>query len=153
FVHGDAVLADVGGGGQPQPSDQPRRQIRDDVPVQVLHHHHVEAFGPHHELLAGVVHDQLLVLEFGKFPVRAPHTLQEKAVGQFHDVGFVDSGDLFAPVGLGVEEGEAPDPQAGRLGDDLQALDDAGDDDVFQAGVEVFAVLADDDQVDVVVAG
>ena len=34
------------------------------------------------------------------------------------------------------------------LGDDLQALDDAGHDDVLEAGVEVLGVLADDDEVD-----
>jgi hypothetical protein len=35
------------------------------------------------------------------------------------------------------------------LGDDLEALDHAGYHGVFEAGVEILGVLADDDEVDV----
>ena len=56
---------------------------------------------------------------------------------------------LVAP---GVLEGEAGDAQRRHLGDDLEALDHAGDHDVLEPGVEVLGVLADDDQVHALVA-
>jgi hypothetical protein len=52
-----------------------------------------------------------------------------------------------------VLEGEPRDPRRRPLGDDLQAFDHAGHDLVFEAGVEIFRVLAHDDQVHVVEAG
>ena len=55
----------------------------------------------------------------------------------------------FRPSRARVVEGEPGDPRRRLLGDDLQALDDAGDDLVLEAGVEILGVLADDDQVDV----
>ena len=51
-----------------------------------------------------------------------------------------------------VLEGVARDPLRRRAGDDLDALGRVGPDAVLDAGVQVLGVLADDDQVDVVVA-
>ena len=47
-----------------------------------------------------------------------------------------------------VLEREPRDARRGVLGDDLQALDDAGHDLVLEAGVQVLGVLADDDEID-----
>ncbi len=51
-----------------------------------------------------------------------------------------------------VVEGELRDARRRRLGDDLQALDHARHHLVLEPGVEVLGVLADDDEVDVLVA-
>ena len=48
---------------------------------------------------------------------------------------------------FGIVEGEAGDARRGLLGDDLQAFDDAGHDFVLEAGVEIFGIFADDDDV------
>jgi hypothetical protein len=64
----------------------------------------------------------------------------------------VDRGDLAAAVGDRVIEGVACDPLGGGPGDDLDALGGVGADHVLDAGVEIFRVLADDDEVDVFVA-
>ena len=45
-------------------------------------------------------------------------------------------------------EGEPRDARRRLLGDDLQALDHAGNDLVLEARVEILGVLADDDEVD-----
>ena len=55
-------------------------------------------------------------------------------------------------VGDRVLEGEPGDPLRGGPGDDLDALGRVGADHVLDAGVEVLGVLADDHQVDVLVA-
>ena len=81
-----------------------------------------------------------------------PAALEEQAVGQLHDVGLVDGRDLVAAVGDGVLEREAGDPLGGGAGDDLDALRGIRADHVLDAGVEVLGVLADDDEVDVLVA-
>ena len=57
-------------------------------------------------------------------------------------------GDPFAAVLEGVFEREPGDPRGRFLGDDLEGLDDPGDHDVLEAGVEVFGILPDDDEVD-----
>ena len=57
------------------------------------------------------------------------------------------------PCVRGVLEREPRDARRRLLGDDLQALDDAGHDLVLEPGVEVLGVLAHDDQVDVLRSG
>ena len=57
---------------------------------------------------------------------------------------------LLAAVTRARLEREPRDARRGALGDDLQALDDAGHDLVLEAGVEVLGVLAHDDEVDAV---
>ena len=59
------------------------------------------------------------------------------------------AGDPLAPVGLGVGEGEFGDARRRALGDDLEALDDARHDFVLETRIEIFGVLANDDQVDI----
>ena len=81
-----------------------------------------------------------------------PAALEEQAVGQLHDVRLVDGRDLAPAVGDGVVEGEAGDPLRRGAGDDLDALRGVGADHVLDAGVQVLGVLADDDEVDVLVA-
>ena len=72
---------------------------------------------------------------------------------QLHDVGLVDGRDLAPAVGDGVVEGVAGDPLRRCPGDDLDALRRVRADHVLDAGVEVLGVLADDHEVDVLVAG
>ncbi len=60
----------------------------------------------------------------------------------------MDRGDLAAPEPPRECEGVAGDAQAGALGHDLDALDHTSRDAVFEPRVEVFGVLADEDQVD-----
>ena len=81
-----------------------------------------------------------------------PAALEEEPVGQLHDVRLVHGRDLAPAVRDGVFEGVAGDPLGRRTGDDLDALRGVRADHVLDAGVQVLGVLADDDQVDVVVA-
>ena len=60
----------------------------------------------------------------------------------------MDGGDLAAPFAAGVFEGRAGDAHGSVVGDDLEALDHAGDHFVLQAGVQVLGVLAEDGHVE-----
>lgn len=63
----------------------------------------------------------------------------------------MDGADLFAANVAGVLEGIAQDTLRGVAGDELDALDDAVDDNVLDARVFALCVFADQDRVDVVV--
>jgi hypothetical protein len=65
----------------------------------------------------------------------------------------VDRRDFAATVGDGVFEGEAGDPLRGGPSDDLDALRSVRADHVLDAGVKVLGVLANDDEIHVLVAG
>ena len=57
------VVADIGARHDAQPAHQPGGEVRNDVAVEVRQHQHVERLRPHHQLHAGVVHDQFVVLD------------------------------------------------------------------------------------------
>jgi hypothetical protein len=65
----------------------------------------------------------------------------------------VDGVDLLAAVLAGELEGCLGDARGALLGDDLEGLDDAGEDRDLEAGIEVLGVLAEDDEVDAGVVG
>ncbi len=122
-------------------------------PYRFGQHQHVVQLGLLHELHAHVVDDPVLELD----PARVvggdrPARLQEEAVRQLHDVRLVDGRDLAPAVGDGVVEGEPGDPLRGGAGDDLDALGGVGADHVLDPGVQVLGVLADDHEIDVLVA-
>src|SRR5207248_8835573 len=66
---------------------------------------------------------------------------------QLQDVRLVDAVDRPAAVPAGQLEGEPEEPHAGRLGHDLEALHDAGDQLVLAGGVDVLGDLADQQEV------
>ena len=137
-----------------QPADKAGREVADDVAIQVRQHEDVVEVRLLDELHAHVVDDP--VLERDPAVVLGgdrPTALEEEAVGQLHDVRLVDRRDLAAPVRHGIVEGEPGDPLGGGPGDDLDALSRVRADHVLDAGVEVLGVLADDDEIDVLVAG
>jgi hypothetical protein len=148
-----AVLADVRTGSDPQAADESGGEVADDVAVQVGQDEDVVQLRLLHELHAHVVDDP--VLEFDPTVVLlrdCPAALEKEAVGQLHDVRLVDGGHLPAAVGDGVLEREAGNPLRRLAGDDLDALRRVPADAVLDACVQVLRVLADDHQVDVLVA-
>jgi len=78
----------------------------------------------------------------------AANRFQKQPVTELHDVGLVDGGDAPAVLAAGVRERELRDSRGGGCRDDLQALDDAWDDDVLESGVQILGVLAHDDEID-----
>ncbi len=139
-------------GCEAEPADQTGAEVGDDVAVEIFQHQHVELLGPHHELHAAVVDDLVVRLDVGIILRDVVEAFEEQAVGELHYVRLVNGGDLFAAVGFGEFEAVSGDARRGFFGDDLDAFDHARDDDVLEAGVEVFGVLAHDDEVELRIA-
>jgi hypothetical protein len=148
------LRADVRTGRDAEAADKAGAQIADDVAVQVRQDQHVVQLRLLDKLHAHVVDDSVLE-GYPTLVLRRDRaaTLQEEAVRQLHDVGLVDGSHLAATVGHCVFEGVASDPLRGRASDYLDALGCVRADHVLDAGVQVLGVLADDDQIHVLVAG
>src|SRR3984957_14570969 len=149
--HG-AVVADVAAGDDAQSADQACGQIAHHVAVEIREQQDVELARVEHDLHAGVVYDELFVFYFRIARRDGANRFQEQAIRQFHDVGLVDGVNFFAAVFLGIVEREFRDARRGFLSDDLQALDDAGNDLVLEARVEIFGIFANDHDIDAVEA-
>ena len=159
-----------------QPADQTRAQVADNVAVEVFGHQHVVQLGLLHQLHAHVVDQPLFELDVAVLRSDRFADGLKQPVRVLHDVGLVDGGDLPPAVRAGIVECEPNDPlavldadrldrQARRLrvganlpvgGEAVDLADQLGGGPFalgeLDAGVEVLAVLADDDQVDILVA-
>lgn len=147
------VAAHVAAGHDTRPADEGGADVGQDAAVQVGHDHDVELLGLGHALHGGVVDDHVVGLDGGVLGGGALEGGAEQAVGELHDVGLVDAGDLLTVVGQGEAEGELGDALRLGAGDDLERLDDAADGLVLEARVLTLGVLADDAHVDALVAG
>ena len=88
---------------------QARREVADDVAVEVRRDHDVELRRRLGELVGDVVDDEMLGRDLR---VLRRHLLEdpfEEALGQLHDVGLRGAGDLRAPLAPGQLEGVADD--------------------------------------------
>ncbi len=145
--HGDPA-PQIGGSHDPEPPDEPRAEIGDDVAVQVRHHEHIELRRVQDQLHARGVDDPLIVLDVRRGPRDLTRALEKEPVAELHDVRLVNGGDSLAPVSPRVGERKLHDPRRCALGDDLQALDHARHHLMLEACIEILGVLAHDDQVD-----
>ena len=147
------VAAHVATGDNTGSTNEGSTDVGQNTTVKVRHDHNVELLGTADTLHAGVVDNHVVGLDGGVLLAVLLDGVAEEAVGELHDVGLVDAGDLAAVVGQGKGEGELGDALGLGAGDDLERLDDAGDGLVLEARVLTLGVLTDDAQVDVLVAG
>lgn len=146
------VAAHVAAGDDAGAADEGGANVGQDAAVQVGHDHDVKLLGARDGLHGGVVDNHVVDLERGVLLGDRVEGAAEQAVGQLHDVGLVDARHLGAAVGEGEGKGELGDALRLGAGDDLEGLDDARDALVLEARVLALGVLADDAQVDVLVA-
>ena len=164
---------DVRARDQAQPSHQARAKVAQDVSVQVGEEQHVEVLRRANEPCGERVDVDVLPGHVRIVAGVRPRGLEEDAVGVPHHVGLVTDRDLPSPVGSDVFEREADDPPGAGDADGLQ-----GDPGVlgylepseivelpaegrrvgrpsceFDPAVEVLRVLADHDEVDIMVPG
>ncbi len=149
-----AIVADVRARHHPEPAHEARAEVAQHVAVEVLQEQDVEAGGILHEPHAPGVDDHLLVVDRRELlVVHLAGAADEHPVGELHDVGLVEHRHLLAAALLRVAERPAGDARAGLLGGDLGGGHHPGGQRGFDARVEAFGVLADDDQVHAGVAG
>jgi hypothetical protein len=150
-----ALVTDVAGGSKTQTTNQTGAHIGENVTVKVGHDEDLVVVGDRisNHLEAAVVEELGVKLDAGEVLGNLLSNLEEKTVGKLHDGGLVNDADLLATNGLGVLESESEDTLGSLTGDELDALDDAIDNDMLNAGVFTLGVLSDQDGVDVVVWG
>lgn len=150
-----ALVTNVSGRCKTKTTDQTSAHVRENVSVQVRHNEDLVVVGQRvgNHLQAGVVEELGVELNVGVLLGQLTGGAQEQTIRHLHDGGLVDSADLLPANVAGVLEGVTQDALRGLTGDELDALDDAIDDDVLDAGVLALGVLADQDGVDVVVGG
>lgn len=147
------VTTHVATGNKTGSTNESGTDVGQDTSVKVGHDHNVELLRAGDGLHGGVVDNHVVDLEGGVVLSDLVECAAEETIGQLHDVGLVDTGDLLAVVGQGEAEGELGDALRLGAGDDLQGLDDTGNGLVLETGVLTLGVLTDDAKVDVLVAG
>ena len=148
FKHG-IFAAQVGAGHQSQPADQPAGQIGEDVAVQVRHDQHVILLGMLHQLHAHVVHDPVVCRDIGIFGSDLLEDGEKQPVAHLQDVGLMHTGHASAVIGPRIGKGVADDALAGAARDDLRRMHGVFIDLFFYADIEIFGVLAEGDDVDI----
>src|SRR4029450_8092203 len=101
--------AEVSARGEAEPADQARREVGDDVAVEVRQYEHVVLLGPLDELHREVVDDAVLELDVRVLLRDLAGDLQPEAVRELHDVRLVHARDLAAAEAARVVEGELED--------------------------------------------
>lgn len=150
-----ALVADVARGSETKTTDQAGAHVGQNVAVQVGHDQDlvVVGVGVGDHLQARVVEKLGVELDVREVLGDLATDVEEETVGHLHDGGLVNDADLLATDGLGVLESEAKNALAGLAGDELDALNNAINDDVLNARVLALGVLSDQDGVDVIVRG
>lgn len=150
-----ALVTNVTGGSETETTDQTSAHVGKNVTVQVGHDKDLVVVGGRvgDDLEARVVQQLSVELDVGELLGDLAGGVQEETVGHLHDGGLVDNADLLLVDGLRVLEGETEDTLGSLLGNELDALDDAVNDDVLNAGIFTLGVLTDENGVDVVVGG
>lgn len=131
--------------------DESSANVGQDAAIQVGHDHDVELLRPRDTLHAGIVDNHVVGLERRVLLCDALEGVAEKPVGELHDVGLVDAGDLLAVVGQGEGKGKLCDALRLCARDDLERFDHAADGLVLEPRVLALGVLTDDAEVDVLV--
>ena len=167
------VGADVPARRDAEAADEAGGQVADDVAVEVRQHEHVELLGPLHETHAERVDEVLPRLDLRDSPSRRPRKTSRKSPSvNFMMFALVTHETRLRPWARAYSNAkrmirsepsrligltEMPEPEAicffcsaVQLGDHLLGFGRAGL--VLDAGVEILGVLADDHEVDVVVA-
>ena len=147
------IAAHVAAGNDTGATDKGSGDVGKNATVKVGHDHDVELLGLADALHGGVIDDHVVALELGEVLGEAVEGAAEETIGELHDVGLVNAGNLLALVGKGELEGELGDALGLGAGDDLERLDDAIDGLVLEAGVLTLGVLTDDAEIDILVAG
>lgn len=152
FKDGD-LATHAAAGHDTRATDKGGTDVGQDTTVKVGHDHNIKLLRARDSLHGGVVDNHVADLESREVLGDLVEGAAEQTIGELHDVGLVDAGDLLATVGEGEREGELGDALRLGAGDDLEGLDNTVDALVLEARVLTLGVLSDDAQVDVLVAG
>lgn len=146
FEH-SAGVTDIGGTSEADGAGDFGGDVGHDVAVEIGDDDDVEEVRPGGDTGHSDVDDVMVGFDARIFGGHFIKDLVKESVGQLHDVVFGHAGDFFASVGFGVFECVANDSPGAGFGNEFEALDDVLGLAVFDSGVEVFFVFADDDDI------
>lgn len=151
FEHGD-IAAHVAARNQAGSADKSSTNVGKNATVKVGHHHHVELLGAGDSLHGRIIDDHVINLQRGVGLSNLVESAAEQTVGQFHDVGLVDTGDLLSVVRKGKSKGELGNAFRLGTGDNLKRLDNTLHRLVFKTRVFSLGVLTNDAEIDIFMA-
>jgi hypothetical protein len=148
-----ALVTNVSGRSKTKTTNETGAHIRQNVSVQVGHNEDlvVVGSGVGDHLQAGVVQQLSVKVNVGELLGDLTGGAEEKTVGHLHDGGLVHSADLLPANVASVLESVSQNTLGGLAGDELDALHNAVNNNVLDAGVLSLGVLTDQDGVDIVV--
>lgn len=149
--HGN-IAAHVAARNQAGSADKSGTNVGKDATVKVRHHHHVELLGSRDSLHGRIVDDHIINFQSGVGLSNLVESAAEQTVGQFHDVGLVDTGDLLSVVRKGKSKGELGNTFRLGTGDDLKRLDNTLHRLVFKTRIFSLGVFTNDAEIDIFMA-
>ena len=100
--------------------------------------------GPHYQLHAAIVDDLVVRLDLGKLLCDVVKALEEKTVGELHDVRLMNRGHFFTAIAAGKLERITANARRSFFRDDLETLDYARNYHMLKAGIKAFCILTND---------
>lgn len=148
-----ALVTDVAGRSETKTADETGAHVGQNVTVQVGHDKDLVVVGGGigDDSQTRVVQQLSVELDIGELLGDLAGGVQEETVGHLHDGGLVHDTDLLLVDRTSILEGETENTLGSLASDELDALDNAVNDNVLNAGVFTLSVLTDQDGVDVVV--
>lgn len=152
-LENSGVTAHVAARNQTGTTDKSGSDVGQNATVQVRHDHNVELLGPGDSLHGCVVDNHVVDLQSRVVLGGLVEGVAEETIGQLHDVGLVDAGNLLTVVGESKAESELGNALGLSTGDNLQRLDHTLHRLVLKTRVLSLCVFTDNAKVDVLVAG
>lgn len=141
--------------GETETTNETGRQVRKNITVKVGHDHDVLLVrgGVSNETETGGVNKLGRKLDIGVFSSELIGGGKEETIRDLHDRSLVDDENFGLANGLGVLKGISKDTLRGGLGNELDGLDDTGDNDVLDTRVLTLGVLTNQNGVNILVGG
>lgn len=148
-----ALVTNVARGSETKTTNQTSAHVGQNVAVQVGHNQDlvVVRVGVGDHLEAGVVEKLGVELDIGEVLGDLATDIEKETIRHLHDGGFVDDADLSAANSLSVLECKAEDALGGFASNELDALNNAINNNVLNPGVFTLSVLTDENSVDSIV--
>mmetsp|Transcript_7904 Transcript_7904/g.15879 ORF Transcript_7904/g.15879 Transcript_7904/m.15879 type:complete len:369 (-) Transcript_7904:102-1208(-) len=136
---------------QSQSTNKPRTQIRDNITVQVWHHHHVELGRARNQLHARVVHNHLLILDSWVLLRNLLATFNKKTIRLLHNICLVHSSDLLTSIGHSILECKLGHSVTRLFGNHLERLHNSRHHLMLQSRIFTLCILTNSHQIDIII--
>ena len=145
-------VAEIRSRRQPQPADNARQKIGNDIAVEIRQQQAIERLRLHHQLHAQRVYHPAVGRDGGIIGKHLLCRLQEQAVGEFEHVGLVPYRDALASQTQHVIGREPRHALGGAARNDFEGFRRIIVDHALKAEIQILAVLAEQHDVHAAIA-